>query len=83
MSSYRNSNLKEDIVHKVEPRNREPLPEGPPELRTSIRYLREKCEPLRGMHGAVAAYHVLVVLDAMENKAPVVANPGLKKRKET
>lgn len=80
MSEHRNSKLKkEEGLYKVEPRQREPLPEGPPDLQRSIRYLREKCEPLRGVQGAIAAYHILVVLDAAERKT---VNPGLKKRKE-
>lgn len=80
MGEYRNSKPKEH--YQVEPRNRDPLPQGPPDLKKSIRYLREKCEPLRGVPGAIAAYHVLVVLDAMDRKTVAPVNPGLKKKEK-
>jgi hypothetical protein len=63
----------EELPYKIEPRKREPLPDGPPNVKRSINYLREKCEPMRNKEGAIAAYHILTVLDHIEGKkAPEV-----------
>lgn len=61
---------RELIEYTVEPRTREPLPQGPPDVKQSVKYLRDYCEPLRGKYGAIAAYHILVVLDALEGVPP-------------
>lgn len=53
--------------YKPVPVVKEPWPDSAPNVKKSLAYLREKCEPLRGRAGAIAAFHILTVIDHFDN----------------